>query len=237
VHLKETLTIVLVPILLACSEPSTPFGDQTGTSGRRNPPELQGALHAPLGTNWADFDRALSTVNPWTGGHEQKRCSDKFACGFLLSKVKVQIQANPESMFADSTNVGTNGTILIKLVNTGDRPTAKYDLNASPMEYYVVVKHTNPAAWQWAFVEKGGTAPPRVRAWHDFNACEPHPHDTPTKSVANFQRCGDPYPEAVKRASFLALTEVWSSLTQALEFELEAPGWISCAYGCCTLLY
>ena len=124
--IKKTLTATLIVSLFACTEPSTPFGDQSGTSGRTKPAELQGTLHATLGTDWADFDRASSTVKPWTGGHEQRRCTDMFACGLLLSKVKVQIQANPESMFADSTDVGTYGTILMKLVNTGNRRTAAF---------------------------------------------------------------------------------------------------------------
>jgi len=235
VGIKKTLTATLIVSLFACTERSTPFGDQSGTSGRTKPAELQGTLHATLGTDWADFDRASSTVKPWTGGHEQRRCTDMFACGLLLSKVKVQIQANPESMFADSTDVGTYGTILMKLVNTGNRRTAAYDLNPSPVEYYVVVKHTEPSAWQWALVEKGGIAPPRVGGWHDFSDCKPH--HTSYRSTANFQRCKDAEPPAVQHSSLFGLTEVWSAIAKAVQLSFESPAWISCAYGCCTLLY
>jgi hypothetical protein len=233
VRAHQTLTTSLIIVLFACRAPSTPFGDQSGTSGRVKPEELQGALHAQLGTDWADFDRALATVTPWTGGHEQRRCSDMLACGLLFSKVRVQIQANPESMFADSTNVGVNGTILMKLVNTGKRPTGEYALQPYPMEYYVVVKHTAPSEWQWTLVEKGGIAPPRVGAWNAFSDCTPH--HVPKKSTANFQTCHDPEPVAIQASSMLGLTELWSSLQKAILFAFESPAWISCAYGCCTL--
>ena len=232
-RLDQTLSMTLIVFLFACNNPSIPFGDQSGTSGRVKPAELQGALHAQLGTDWADFERALGTVTPWTGGHETRRCSDVFACGLLFSKVTVQIQANPESMFADSTNVGTNGTILMKLVNTGKRPTGQYDLQPYPIEYYVVVKHTEPSVWQWAFVEKGGIAPPRVGAWNGFSDCRPH--HAPKRSTANFQKCHDPEPLAIRASSLFGLTELWYSLEKAIEFAFESPAWISCAYGCCTL--
>lgn len=235
-RVHPTLTTSLAVFLLACNDGGTPFGDQSGTSGRVKPEELLGALKAPLGSNWGDFDRALATVTPWTGGHRQKRCSDMFLCGLLLSKGVVEIQANPESMFANSTNVGTHGTILMKLVNTGKRPTGKYGLNPSS-EYYVVVKHAPPSAWQWAFVEKAGSAPPQVGDWHGFNECKPN-HE-PKKSTARFQTCDDPEPLELHKSSMLGLTKIWSSAAKAIQlaFELEPPGWISCAYGCCTLAY
>lgn len=236
-RLHQTLTTSLFILLVACKEPSIPFGDQSGTSGRVNPQELQGTLHAQLGTDWADFDRALGTIRPWTGGHEQKRCSDMFACGLLLSKVPVQIQANPESMLADYDRVGTNGTILMKLVNTGERPTSQYGLRPRPMEYYVVVKHTGQSAWQWALVEKGGIAPPRVGAWSRFNDCPNH--HPPKKSTANFQTCNDPEPEplAIQASSLFGLTQLAYSVTKAIHLALawHPPAWISCAYGCCYL--
>jgi len=236
VRLHQTLTTTICLVLFACNEPSIPFGDQSGTSGRVKPEELQGTLHAQLGTNWADFDRALGTIKPWTGGHEKKRCSDMFACGLGFSKVLVQIQANPESMSADYNNVGTYGTILMKLSNTGDRPTGQYGLRPHPIEYYVVVKHIDPSGWQWALVEKGGTAPPRVGVWYPFHDCTPH--HPPTKSVANFQTCHDPEPVAIRTSSLLGVTELGYSLGKLiLAFEFESPAWISCAYGCCTLTY
>ena len=238
-RLHQTLTASLCVVLFACKEPSIPFGDQSGTSGRLNPPELQGTLHAKLGTDWADFERALETIAPWTGGHEQKRCSDMFACGFLFSKVRVQIQANPESKLADFNKVGPYGTILMKLVNTGERPTGEYGLRPQPTEYYVVVKNTGPSAWQWALVEKGKSASQQVGVWNRFNDCTPH--HTPKKSIANFQPCHYPEPEsmAIRTSSLFGLTDLGYSLTKAIQlaFAFESPGWISCAYGCCTLAY
>jgi len=239
VRLQQTLTTSLCVVLFACEEPSIPFGDQSGTSGRVNIAELQGTLHAELGTNWADFDRALGTITPWTGGHHQRRCTDMFACGLLLSKARVDIQANPESKIADYNNVGTYGTILMRLENRGDRPTGEYSLLPHPTEYYVVVRNAGPKAWQWAFVEKSKTTPPRVAgAWNKFNDCTPQ--HLPKNSTANFQTCHAPEPELVgiRTSSFLGLTDLGYSLAKAiLAFAFEPPGWISCAYGCCTLGY
>jgi hypothetical protein len=239
VRLHQTLMATLMVFLLACDDSGTPFGDQSGTSGRVKPPELHGALHASLGSDWTDFERALATVTPWTGGWEQKRCSNMLLCGLSFSKVPVRLQANPEAKDADSTNVGTHGTILMKLVNTGNRPTAKYDLNPSPSEYYVVVRRSDPPAWQWALVEKaGGSAQPRVVGdWKAFSPCVPK-HPVPTVSSARFRDCGDKELSGVKKSSMFGLAGVSHSLS-AIQFALfaEAPGWISCAYGCCTLAY
>lgn len=232
----NALATSLALALLACNEVSTPFGDQSGTSGRVKPPELQGALQAELGSDWKDFDRALATINPWTGGHQQNRCSDALLCGLGFSKVPVRIQANPEANYADSTNVGTFGTILMKIVNVGKRRTEGYDLAPSPLEYYVVVKHTDPARWEWRLVETGGISPARlVGGWQPFHNCE-HVY-VPKKSSANFQRCSDPEPDPLKKAGLFDLTTVSHTLAQGMQslFGLESPGWISCAYGCCTL--
>ena len=234
-RLHQTAMATLMVFLLACNDAGTPFGDQSGTSGRLKPPQLYGALNAPLGTDWADFERALVTVTPWTGGWEQKRCSDMFLCGAGFSKVLVLIQANPEAVFADSANVGTNGTILMKLVNTGKRRTAKYDLNPSS-EYYVVVRR-EASAWQWVFVEKAASAQPRVVGdWNAFSPCEPL-HPVPKTSYAKFQDCSDHESSGVKKSSMFGVTGLWNSLTNAIQLQLlaESPGWISCAYGCCTL--
>ena len=235
-RLHQTLTVSLCLVLFACKEPSIPFGDQSGTSGRVNPQKLLGALEKELGTDWKDFDRALATVTPWTGGHKQRRCSDMFACGLLLSKDTVQIQANPESMFADYNKVGNYGTILMKLVNLGKRRTGKYGLRPN-MDYYVVVRTKAPTEWEWALVEKGTTGPPTMGGWSRFNDCPPH--NPPTKSVANFQRCDAPEPEtmAIQHASLLGLADLGYSVAKAIQlaFAFESPGWISCAYGCCTL--
>lgn len=236
-RLNQIPVATLIVLLWACDDGGTPFGDQSGTSGRVKPEELYGALRAPLGKDWADFERALGTVTPWTGGYEQKRCSDMFACGFLFSKVLVQIQANPEARYADSTNVGTHGTILMKLVNTGKRPTDDYALNPLPSEYYVVVKG-EPSLWQWALVEKGATPEPRVIGnWNSFSPCPKH--YAPTGSYAKFKDCNDPEPSGVKKSSMLALFGLWHSLSNTIQvaFLAESPAWISCAYGCCTLAY
>lgn len=230
----QTLATVLCVTLLGCNEPSIPFGDQSGTSGREKPEELQGRLHSQLGTDWTDFDRALATVNPWTGGHEQKRCSDMFACGLLFSKVLVQIQANPESKLADFNSVGPFGTILMKLVNTGDRPTGEYSLKPHPTEYYVVVKNAGSSAWQWALVEKGTSAEQQVGGWNRFIDCPNH--HPPKNSVANFQTCHAPEP-AIRTSSLFDVGALYALGKQILAFAFESPAWISCAYGCCTLAY
>lgn len=234
---QHALTAGLIVCLFACSEESIPFGDQSGMSGRVNPKELLGALHATLGENWSDFDRALATVDPWTGGHKQRRCTNMLACGLGFSKDTVEIQANPESMFVNSTTVGTYGTILMKLANKGKRPTGEYGLNPPPSVYYVVVKSTAPKTYQWALVETGGIAPARLAGgWQPFNECEP-PH-IPKKSTANFQKCHDPEPSQLQRASLSDFAGFGSSLIGSaiqLLFALESPAWISCAYGCCTL--
>jgi hypothetical protein len=201
-----------------------------------NPEELQGTLHSQLGTDWKDFDRALETVKPWTGGHKKRRCTDMFACGFGFSKDTVEVQANPESMYADSVNVGTYGTILMKLVNIGKRPTSQYALQPHPIEYYLVVKHTDPTSWQWALVERGGIAPPRVGAWNEFSDCRPH-HEQ-KKSYANYQDCDDDLKHsAIRTSSLFEFTEFHSLGKAILAFAFESPAWISCAYGCCTLAY
>jgi hypothetical protein len=159
-----------------------------------------------------------------------------FACGLLLSKDTVQIQANPESMLADYNKVGNYGTILMKLVNLGKRRTGKYGLRPN-MDYYVVVRTKAPTEWEWALVEKGTTGPPTMGGWSRFNDCPPH--NPPTKSVANFQTCDAPEPEtlAIQHASLLGLTDLGYSVAKAIQlaFAFESPGWISCAYGCCTL--
>ena len=148
----------------------------------------------------------------------------------------VAIQANPESRLADHNNVGRHGTILMKLENTGDRPSRVYSLRPRT-DYYVVVKQTGPTAWEWALVERGKTAPPTVSTWSRFNDCTPH--HQPKISVANFQTCHAPEPElpAIRKSSLLGLTDLGYSLAKAIQlaFAFESPGWISCAYGCCTL--
>jgi hypothetical protein len=226
----------LVALVSACAEKSTPFGDQTGIPNPTRPAELQGTLHGALGADWSDFDRALATVAPWTGGHIQKRCTDAFACGLLLSKEDVQIQANPQSTFADYTSVGNYGTILFKLENTGGRPTADLHLGPAPAVYYIIVRTGGSKNWEWALVK---TAPSEVNSvvgdWRPFLDCAPH--HKPNRATANFQTCHKPEPTSLRQASLLNLAGFWHVTASAfnLLFAIDPPAWISCAYGCCTV--
>lgn len=191
----------------------------------------------------AELESVVGTVK-WIGGHSVRRCSTMFLCGFGASKVDVYIEANEEARLADYVNVGKEGTALIRVTNQGEKTTGMFNIKPHPFVYIVTVYSTGPDSAKWYLLETfpGQTGQPPVADSGSFKGCHKQNHPVPAVSYATFQRCSTKPNTAMERASvlsFSAIEELLSGFVSTLAFDssLESPGWISCAYGCCTMTY
>lgn len=245
------VTAVLALLVAACNGKNTPIPD-------RGPPQalppnngrepLKGALPKPIGEISAtEFQAVIDGIGSWVGGTAADRCTDAPLCGFGFSKVRVSIQPPFDAANANFENVGVNGTILLQLKNLGDKNAgglSRYKLKAH-QTYYVVVKSlgNGQAGWEIVhFEDKQAEMPKHSTDVGSFHSCR---HDPAPSSMAAFYSCDDsPYRGGAgttsrpKKASLLDLGML-GVLTHfdalELSFLEQAPGWVSCAFGCCTL--
>jgi hypothetical protein len=241
-RLAAVIPVVLL-LLIACNGPNTPLADKgppVVPPPYRTGQPLLGALPAPIGKVTAtQFAGVLKNISSWNGGSTQDRCSDATLCGFGFSKVPVTIEPAIDALHADKDNVTDNGTILARVQNIGHRPTggfAGYELSPGPQFYYFVVRSTSQGArWQLVpFLDGDANAPQAIKEGA-FLDCG---HNTrPTKSKAGFYTCKQSK-EHIESASFLdfsTLNVVAQFFGFGDSFLDQAPGWVSCVYGCCTL--
>jgi hypothetical protein len=245
------VTAVVALLVVACNGENTPIPD-------RGPPQalppnngrdpLNGALPKPIGEISAtEFQAVLDGIGSWVGGTTTRRCTDAPLCWVGFSKVPVSIQPTFDAANANSDNVGVKGTILLQLKNLGDKNAgglSRYKLKAHET-YYVVVRSVGngQAAWELVHFEDGQhEAPKHSEDTGSFHSCQ---HNRAPSSMAGFYSCEDsPYRGAAgtasssKKASMVDLGTL-GAITHinafGLSFLQQAPGWVSCAFGCCTL--
>jgi hypothetical protein len=234
---------VVLLLLIACNGPNTPLADKgppVVLPPYRTGQLLLGALPAPIGTvTAAQFRAAVKNISSWNGGSQQDRCSDATLCGFGFSKVPVTIEPAIDALNADSVNVTDKGTILARVQNIGQRPTAGfagYELSPGPQYYYFVVRSTAQGPmWQLVPFLDSDTNNPKAVKEGAFVDCG---HKTrPTKSVAGFYTCkqSKKHIQTSSLLDFSALSAVAQFFGFGDSFLDQAPGWVSCVYGCCTL--
>ena len=245
------VTAVVALLVVACNSENTPIPDRGPP--RALPPNngrepLKGALPKPIGEISArEFQAVIDGIGSWVGGTATDRCTDVPLCGFGLSKVPVSIQPPFDAANANFDNVGVNGTILLQLKNLGDKNAgglSRYKLKAH-QTYYVVVRSlgNGQAGWEIVhFEDKQAEMPTHSTDVGSFHSCQ---HDPATSSTAAFYSCedspsrsGSATASSSKKASMLDLG-MFGALMHFTTFELsfldQAPGWVSCAFGCCTL--
>ena len=245
------VTAVVVLLVVACNGENTPIPDRGPP--RALPPNdgkqpLQGALSDPIGTITADnFRAAIHNITSWDGGSIGHRCTENPVCDLGFSKQPVSIEPAFDAANANFINVGTNGTILLRLRNLGSKKTGGRGLyHLEPGKtYYVVVTSSSGGKANWQIVhfeDKHGEPPTPSGDKGSFHSCQ---HNPANISKAAFYSCEDsPYREAAgtasssKKASMVDLGMLGALMHfNALELSFldQAPGWVSCAFGCCTL--
>jgi hypothetical protein len=218
--------IAMLAVSIAGCNPHPPVSKQPTETPQ--PRTLAGRLPKSFESmSAAEFDAVANSVQ-WVGGHVASRCADP-ACAL---RVPVEIEANADGRFTDSTNTGANGTLLARVTNTGDSQTAIYHFRPAPYTYFFLVRKPVRSSPGWILLERQpGHAPDSVAAG-PFEGCFDHP--PATVSLADFRACGSGVPMAHTIAREPAPGPAVSA--EGL-FSAEAPGWISCAYGCCTMAY
>ncbi len=203
-----------------------------GPSGQPTDAPQRGTIAGRLPKNFeslsaAEFDAVANSVH-WVDGYRASRCASP-AC---TVRVPVEIQPNEDGRFADSTNTGVNGTLLARVRNTGDVQTAIYHFRPAPYTYFFLVRKPVRSSPSWVLLERQpGHAPDSVAAG-PFEGCFDHP--PATVSLADFRACGSGVPMAHTIAREPAPGP--AAAAEAF-FLMEAPAWVSCAYGCCTMTY
>jgi hypothetical protein len=177
------------------------------------------------------FDSLVNNVE-WVDGNTRDRCTSA-ACN---TTVKVRIDANKTSYKIDSTNSGTQGTLVARVQNLGSDTTFMYHFKPGPnYTYYFLVKQSGVSSI-WVLLEKRvGAAPDSVGSGR-FKGCFDHP--AATSARADFRDClprvamvsATPHVTALVSDVFAATT-AHSLATQVV----EKPAWIGCAYGCCPM--
>jgi hypothetical protein len=247
-HVAVTAMVAL--LVIGCNGENTPIPDRGPP--RALPPNngkesLRGVLPKPIGLISAtEFQSVLDGIGSWVGGTKADRCTGAFLCGFGFSKVPVSIQPTFDAANANSNNVGANGTVLLQLKNLGHKETGGlgvYQLEAGKT-YYVVVSSSGAGKARWDFVpfETGQTGKPtHSTGGGAFHSCG---HKSAKKSEAAFYSCkGSEGHDADATSNFTkAAMDDFGVIGALIHFtELQqsfleqAPGWVSCAFGCCTL--
>jgi hypothetical protein len=243
------VTAVVALLVVACNGENRPISP-TGNPGVLPPNDgkqpLQGALSDPVGAITADnFRGAIHNIASWNGGNIADRCTDAPVCGFGFSKVPVSIEPAFDAANANFVNVGTNGTILLRLKNLGSRKTGSFGMyHLEPGKtYYVVVSSSTEGKANWEIVpfeETQTEKPSRGRDTGSFNDCH---HDPAKKSEAAFYTCRgseEHGADTLAGSKKAAMADFWmiGAIVHLAEFQFfldQAPGWVSCAFGCCTL--
>jgi hypothetical protein len=243
------VTAVVALLVIACTgenRPITPTGTPGGLPPNDGKQPLQGALSDPIGSiTAANFRSAIHNIASWNGGSIADRCTDAPLCGLGSSKVPVSIEPAFDAGNANFINVGTKGTILLRLKNLGSRKTGGLGLyHLEPGKtYYVVVSSSSGGKASWEIVpfeEAQIENPSHGKDSGSFNSCH---HDPATKSEAGFYTCrgapkyvGDTLSSSKKAAiADFGMIGAIVHFAQFQSFLDQAPGWVSCAFGCCTL--
>jgi len=244
------VTAVVALLIIACNGENTPIPDRGHPAAL--PPNdgkqpLQGALSDPIGTITADnFRYAIHNIPSWDGGSIAHRCTENPVCDLGFSKQPVSIEPAFDAANANFINVGTKGTILLRLKNLGTKKTGGLGLyHLEPGKtYYAVVSSSSggKATWEIVPFEESQTENPiHGKDSGSFNGCH---HDPAKKSEAAFYTCHGSEGHAAdslsgpKKAAMADFGMI-GAIVHFAEFQLsfldQAPGWVSCAFGCCTL--
>ncbi|HMH24961.1 MAG TPA: hypothetical protein VK542_00090 [Gemmatimonadaceae bacterium] len=245
------VTAVVALLVVACNGENTPIPDRGPP--RALPPNngrepLKGALPKPIGEITAsEFQAVIDGIGSWVGGTTTDRCTDAPLCGLGFSKVPVSIQPAFDAANANPNNVGIKGTILLQLKNLGDKNAgglSRYKLKKHET-YYVVVKSlgNGQAGWEIVHFEDNHGEPPKPSGDSgSFHSCQ---HNPATSSMAAFYSCDNSpnrgasrIASSSKKASMVDLGMLGALMhfnAFSLTFLEQAPGWVSCAFGCCTL--
>ena len=206
---------------------------------------LEGALPQGMGKiDATQFRAAVANIKSWNGGGKGKRCTPPWGCGAGFSKEPVTIEPAHDAANAAFTNVGSNGSIVLRLKNVGKKKTGGWGLyELEPgITYYVVVSSANGTTGRWdlvPFADNQTTQPVSIQTGN-FKSCD-HGSSPPASSAA-FYGCDEAKKYAgdstslVKTAS-LGVFELAADAFQLVLVSIfdQAPAWVSCAYGCCTL--
>ncbi|MGH7652228.1 MAG: hypothetical protein ACREMS_10345 [Gemmatimonadaceae bacterium] len=175
------------------------------------------------------FDSLVNNVD-WTGGNTRDRCTNE-ACD---TTVKVRIDANKTSYKIDSTNSGTQGTIVARVRNMGSATTFMYHFKPGPnYTYYFLVKQSGVSSI-WVLLEKRvGFAADSI-ASGPFTRCY---HPPIASARADFRDCTPVVTSGIGGPQVTALVSEGLAGTTAHPSSAvaEKPAWIGCAYGCCPM--
>jgi hypothetical protein len=250
-HRHLAVTAVVSLLVVACNGENRPIpavGPPRTLPPNNGTEALKGALPGKIGEiSAAQFKAVIRDLEPWDGGNDADRCTDTFLCGLGFSKVPVSIKPAFDAVNANFVNVGTNGTVLLRLKNDGDKKTGglgRYELEPHKT-YYVVVKSDGDKKARWDLIpfEDTQTDPPKTaeKGGGSFHSCEHKPYD---KSEAAFYTCEGSEKAHKGTASstkqsalgdFGMIGALMHFAAFAPSFLRQSPGWVSCAFGCCTL--
>jgi hypothetical protein len=249
------LTAAVAFVLVACESENRPIpgagdGGNPPTNNAKEP--LEGGLPKPLGTvTAAEFRTAVMNIPSWRGGATAKRCTDAPLCGLSFSKVPVTIEPAFDAVNANFANVGVNGTILLRMKNVGGRRTTRnfagYELEPGVF-YYVVVSSADGQTGRWdllPFDLANPKDPGTSSQYGPFHDCDHYQKRRWSKAgfytCADAQKQPDEKPASLQKASLAVfgmagLSTLAHVAVAAFSLFDQATGWVSCAFGCCTLV-
>lgn len=204
-----------------------PASAATSSARTGGAPAMPGALAKPIDSYTGDEFFAFTTHLTYAGSHERDRaCKNSSGCGGPkpTKKTKVQVSAVATQDSLGESNVPEFGVLYARAINLGAEEEARYGLRADKkLRYYVIVQRDTAGRMRWRLEELDASAPRRHTqvASGTFHPCG---HPWKPGARADFKTC-----EAPERGDTVV------TMGLALQSWDDAPIWIGCESGCCTL--
>lgn len=215
-------------------------------------PDYRPALIEPLPVpiESVTFAQFVATVQQLHLGECRDRRRRSTSTSTPHQPTEIQVCAYQGAQYVGGAHTSYNGDIVTQLLRTGTDPDARWQLERSPIEYYMVVSQRYDAQGQgvlrYHMVKLDrATSQITIGSAYVWAKCPNHTHAPPAVARASFRDCANGPPDhndqPKNRASGNSTTSpilaaLWPVATAfaAPAQGLDSPEWVDCENGCCT---